>query len=262
MTTIYPATDFLLEKRFYKEVVENIPDGIYPESEQIAYDVQNQIVSHLTFHNQSSICGYKLACTNDAAKRALGVSGPFSGCMLSHSTYSSGKSLVADDFVLRIVEQEFAFLLGEDIPNTDIPYTADTIIPFIGALVPAIEVVDHRYRDFTKVGKGALIADNAIHGASILGPRVSDWQHLDLSQYPTQLFVNDALFSEGSSSNVLGSPLNALAWITNHLQSQGIKLTAGKFITTGVVCDIYPARKGDQIRADFGELGSTSLSFE
>ncbi|NKB60808.1 MAG: hypothetical protein GKR95_01265 [Gammaproteobacteria bacterium] len=169
MTNLSPAADFLLEKRFYKKVVDNIPEAAYPASENEAYDVQKQIVSHLTFHHQSSICGYKLACTNDAAKEALGVSGPFSGCMLSHSTYPSGKSLVADDFVLRVVEQEFAFILGEDIPLSNESYTAQTIKPFIGALIPAIEVVDHRYTDFTKVGKGALIADNAIHGASILG---------------------------------------------------------------------------------------------
>ena len=85
---------------------------------------------------------------------------------------------------------------------------------------------------------------------------------MDLSQHPTRLFVNDTLFTEGSGGNVLGDPVNAVAWIPNHLQSQGVMLTAGKFITTGTVCTIYPANSGDQIKADFGELGSVSLSFE
>ncbi|NKB77518.1 MAG: hypothetical protein GKR96_10870 [Gammaproteobacteria bacterium] len=262
MTNIFPATDFLLEKRFYKEVVDNIPESMYPKSESDAYEVQRQIVSHLLFHNQSSVCGYKLACTNDSAKNALGVDGPFSGCMLSHSTYSNGRSLVAEDFVLRIVEQEFAFMLDQDVPFPGTPYTAETVKPFIGALIPAIEVVDHRYTDFTKVGKAALIADNAIHGVSILGERNNDWKHLDLSTCRTQLFVNDKLAANGSGENVLGNPLNAVSWITNHLQSRGIELKAGNFITTGTTCDVYLASAGDQIKADFGELGSVSTSFE
>lgn len=69
----------------------------------------------------------------------------------------------------------------EFLPVYDDPHTAQTVLPFIGSLIPSIEAVDHRYADFTKVGTNALIADNAIHGVSVLGKPVDNWKMVDLA---------------------------------------------------------------------------------
>ena len=105
--------------------------------------------------------------------------------------------------------------------SKDEPYDAESIRPFIGELVPGVEIVDHRYKDFTKVGGNALIADNAIHGACILGEAVENWQDVDLGRHAVELIINRKSWSKGSGENVLGSPLNVMAWLANHLQSRG-----------------------------------------
>jgi 2-keto-4-pentenoate hydratase len=37
----------------------------------------------------------------------------------------------------------------------------------------------------------------------------------------------------GHGRDVLGHPLDALAWLANHLQSRGLQLQAGDIVTTG-----------------------------
>jgi 2-keto-4-pentenoate hydratase len=57
----------------------------------------------------------------------------------------------------------------------------------------------------------------------------------------------------------LEHPLNALAWLANELPRGGRSLQAGEFVTTGTCTDVYTAQAGDEIRADFGALGSVEI---
>ncbi len=253
---------FLLDRRLDQTLVDNIPENLYPRSVVEAYETQDELVSQLTEKHNSETCGYKLACTNKLAMDLLNVDGPFSGKMMTHSIFSNGVVLDSKDFVRRVVELEFNFVLGEDVAETSVPYTAETIKPYIKSFLPGIEIVDHRYTDFTNVGGNALIADNAIHGACIHGEASGDWQATDLSQHGVQLVVNNEVVSRGSGEAVLGHPLNVMAWLQNHLQSRGRGLKSGEIVTTGTACDVYNAEAGDKIRADFGKLGSVSLEFK
>jgi 2-keto-4-pentenoate hydratase len=65
----------------------------------------------------------------------------------------------------------------------------------------------------------------------------------------------------GNGAAVLDHPLNVIAWLANELPKYGKQLKRGDFITTGVVCDVYPAQEGDRMTADFGEMGRVDLWF-
>ena len=261
MININKCAHFLHKNRLDHRVVENIPESLCPQSVDEAYMVQERLVSLMREQHGSHAVGYKLACTNQRVIDLLGVEGPLSGRMLSHSTHHSNAELIADGFNLRIVELEFAFMLGRDVIVSERPYDAVSIAPFIDSFRPAIEIVDHHFVDFTRVGGNALAADNAIHGASVIGAPISSWRNLDLSQHPVTLTINGAPFAHGTGKNVLGSPLNAMAWLANHLQSRGALLMSGDLVTAGTACEIYNAQKNDRIIADFGELGSVSARF-
>ena len=263
MTTKQKAANYLLQHRSNKQLLDNIPDDFYPESEADAYATQDLVVQNLTAQNNSETCGYKLACTNKSIMKLLNVSGPLSGRLMSHSTYSDEVTLRAADFIRRVVELEFVFVMSDDAPKTDTSYCAETIKPLIESFIPGVEIVDYRYEDFTKVGGNALIADNAIHGASILGkPDTNLWKEQDLTQHPVTLYVNEKINAQGSGKNVLGSPLNVMAWLANHLTNRGQTLKSGDIVTTGTACNVYYANSGDRITADYGILGNVSMSFE
>src|SRR5262249_16188043 len=100
-------------------------------------------------------------------------------------------------------------------------YTAETIAPFVAAVIPSIEIVDHRFHSWQTVGAPSLAADNAIHGAWVEGEPVRNWRHLDLAKHAVTLYVNDREHFVGSGANVLGHPLAVVAWLANELPRHG-----------------------------------------
>ncbi|MCY4275177.1 MAG: hypothetical protein OXE41_07280, partial [Gammaproteobacteria bacterium] len=72
---------------------------------------------------------------------------------------------------------------------------------------------------------------------------------------------SSTLKEAGTGANVLGNPLNAMAWLANCLQLQGKTLQEGELVSTGAFCPIYSALAGDRISADFGVLGRVNLKF-
>jgi 2-keto-4-pentenoate hydratase len=141
-------------------------------------------------------------------------------------------------------------------------YTAETIKDFIAAALPSIEIVDHRYHNWQTVGAPSLLADNAIHGAWVPGEPFAGWRDLDFARHPVALTVNGRQTFPGSGAAVLGNPLTVVAWLANELPRFGRRLRRGDRITTGVTTDIYLARPGDRLAADFGPLGRVELAFD
>jgi 2-keto-4-pentenoate hydratase len=88
----------------------------------------------------------------------------------------------------------------------------------------------------------------------VTGEPKTDWRSWDFATHPVELIVNDDLRFPGSGAAVLGNPLTVVAWLANELPLFGRKLSRGDRITTGVTTDIYLARPGDRLAADFGPL--------
>lgn len=260
MNRITAAADYLMGLRRGRRQVPHLPEEIAPRSLEEGYQVQKAFVGRLLAWHGGKTCGYKIACTSQVAQEVLGVSTPLFGRLLTATSYASGVALPADDFLVRCAEVEFGFLLGDDLPP-DRHYTIDSIRPWVAAVVPALEIVDHRFVDWQKVGAATLAADNAIHGAWISGSPVTDWQHFDLAQQATALIVNGQKCFPGSGAAVLGHPLAALAWLANELPRYGLSLHAGDYVSTGLTTAIYLAQPGDHLRGDFGPLGQVEVRF-
>jgi 2-keto-4-pentenoate hydratase len=82
-----------------------------------------------------------------------------------------------------------------------------------------------------------------------------------LLAHEVQLFADDVLVRAGSGAAVLAGPLSVMAWLATTLPQHGLALKRGDVVTTGVVCDVYPAQAGQTVRADFGVLGAVSIHF-
>jgi 2-keto-4-pentenoate hydratase len=258
MDRVDAACDYLLSLRRSQRRVAALPNGIVPRSMAEGYEVQKRLVEKLLEQHGGRPIGYKIACTSELAQRALGVDGPFFGVLLSYSTQASPAARPASDFLVRCAEAEFAFEMAEDVPPGK-TYTAESIRDSIAAAIPGIEIVDHRYENWQTVGAPSLLADNAIHGAWVAGEPCAAWRDLDFATHPVKLVVNGAQTLPGSGAAVLGNPLNVLAWLANELPKYGRRLGKGDRVTTGVTTDIYLAKAGDSLVADFGPMGSARL---
>ena len=261
MNTIADAADTLAHMRATHKIVEFLEEALRPQELATAYQIQNELVDRLLAQHGGRRIGYKAACTNQLAQTQLNVPGPLFGQMLSFSHFHSPATLPASDFTRRIIEAEFGIQMAADVPPSATPYDATTIRDFIGAVLPGIEIVSHRFVDWSSVGAPSVAADNAIHGAWIQGAPLADWRTLDLASHDVTLTVNGQVFDCGTGANVLGHPFNVVAWLANELPRHGQRLKAGDFITTGVVMNVYNAQAGDALVADFGVLGKVEVVF-
>jgi len=260
MNRITSGADYLFDMRVNKRQVAALPADVVPRSLADGYQVQELLVKNLLERGNGHPIGYKIACTSTLAQKALGVDAPFFGVLMSHSTHRSGVTLPGTDFVVRCVEAEFGFAMSADVPSGT-TYTPETIKPFIGAVIPSIEIVDHRYHDWKTVGAPSLLADNAIHGCWVEGEPNTHWQGIDFAKHPTTLTVNRNQNFPGTGAAVLGNPLNVVAWLANELPKFGRRLSRGDKITTGLTTDVYLANAGDHLAADFGTLGRVEMTF-
>jgi 2-keto-4-pentenoate hydratase len=260
MDRITAACDCLFDMRVKQRQVAALPADVVPRTLDEGYRVQELLVRKLLERGGGKPIGYKIACTSELAQRALGVDAPFFGVLMSHSTHKSGVTLPSKDFVVRCAEAEFGFEMASDVP-AGTTYSAESIKPFIAAVIPSIEIVDHRYFDWKTVGAPSLLADNAIHGTWVVGEPVYDWKSIDFAKHPTALIVNREKTFPGSGAAVLGNPLNVVAWLANELPKFGRRLSRGDKITTGLTTDVYLANPGDHLAADFGPLGHVEMTW-
>ncbi len=253
------VADILYDLRFKVTTIDELPAESRPQSLAVGYEIQDQLVKRLEARYRGSGIGYKIACTNTQAQRLLNTEAPVFGRLSSCFTRSSPARIKAKEFCLLGIEPEFAFEIASDVPSSDPPHDADTIVDYISGVIPAIELVGHRFSDWGKFEAPVLVADNAVHQAWIPGSAAKKWQHVSFAEHPVGLIVNGRVALTGSGANVLGNPLNALAWLANELPAWGRSLEAGDFVTTGTCTDVYMAQMGDKIRADFGDLGNVDL---
>lgn len=237
----------------------SLADSQVPVDLAAAYRVQDDVVAGV-LPDGASILGYKCACTSEIAQAALQIDRPVYGRLLSHTTSQSGASLNAADFTHRVIEAEFGFRLARDVPADSGPHTPESIADFIDAVIPSIEIVDYRFESWT-VGALQVAADNAIHGWWVHGDPVTEWRDIDLQATAVSVTRNGDTVTTGSGTNVLGHPLNVMAWLADELVQFGGHLKAGDLVTTGVTTDVFEAEAGDHIAAEFAGVGAVDVTF-
>jgi 2-keto-4-pentenoate hydratase len=247
------AADVLWKAWTSGERIAELPAGVRPQNAAEGMAIQLQLATHA-----GAGYGWKLAATAAAGQAHIGVDGPLPGLLFERFRHEPGDVLPSGDLHMRVVEAEFAYRMGADVgPGA----SADDVLAAVDGLHLAVEVPDSRFSRFEVVGAAQLMADCACAGRFVLGPDIPGWQELDLSTWGTALWINGAEAATGSGGNVLGDPRTALGWIADDLLHYGLHLRAGDVVTTGTTTAPVPIGPGDEVRAEFGELGEVAFRF-
>ena len=126
----------------------------------------------------------------------------------------------------------------------------------------AIEIVADRYDDYGSLGTPTLIADDFFNAGIVLGGPVEDWRDLDLAALSGRMAVNGEVVGTGVGGDIMGHPLEALAWLANRWSVQGRGLPAGAFVTLGSVVETRWISAGDEVVANIEGLGEVRAVFE
>ncbi len=221
-----------------------------------AYAVQLEGIRLRTDNDPKRIFGWKVGLTSKAMQQMLNVDQPDFGHLLDNMLINEGTDIVSSEMIWPRVEPEVAFLLKSDLKGPSV--TAKDVMAATEALIPALEVIDSRVRDW-KIKLCDTIADNASCGRFVLGRSRTKPDGIDTSLIGMNYFVDGNLTSTATSAAVIGDPAEAVAWLANILAPYGHYLRAGQVIMPGSLVAAVDAKPGGKFRADFDRIGSVSL---
>jgi 2-keto-4-pentenoate hydratase len=232
----------------------------YPEMDIAdAYAVQLEGIRERTEAHGGQIVGWKVGLTSKAMQQMLGVDQPDFGHLLDNMRMDEGTDIDCAEMIWPRVEPEIAFQLKADLKGPGV--TAADVIAATEYLIPALEVIDSRVKDW-KIKLCDTIADNASCGRFVLGRARTAPGALDLSLIGMNYFVDGNMVATATSGAVLGNPAEAVAWLTNTLAPYGHYLHAGQVIMPGSLVAAVDAKPGGTIRADYDHIGSVELKLK
>ena len=127
-------------------------------------------------------------------------------------------------------------------------------------VVPAVEIIDSRYRDF-KFDLKSVVADNTSASRFVVGGRAVDARSVDLRTTGLVLEKNGVPVALGAGAAVLGHPAAAVAMLVNHLGRRGKALPAGSLVLSGGATEAVAVQKGDHVTLRVQGMGSVSVRF-
>jgi 2-keto-4-pentenoate hydratase len=246
-----PAAAALHAIRLQRGQVAPLPADIAPRTEAEGAAVQRAL-AHRT--GAAAPGGFKIGATGRRMQQYLGLSGPAAGFMAIGNIHRSGATVRFADFVRPGVECELAVRLARDLPPA--PCTPEQAAGAVGDLVAGIEIVENRYGELLELGVPTLIADQVFHGACALGePGTHDWHTLDLAALRGRLVVDGHQRDEGVGADLLGHPMNCLAWLAGSSVAAAFGgLKAGQVIMLGSVTPPVWLTAPASVTVDFSPL--------
>lgn len=199
-----------------------------------AYAVQAAFVELKCKALSTTCSGYKIALTTATMQTMVGYGDSISGRLLGAQVQRGPSVLRAQDYGRLALEFEIAFVMADDLPAPSVPWDRRIADHVLQAL-PALEVVDDRKADYSTLSQHilTLIADNAWNAGLVLGEPLAGMDIQRLDKITGVALIDGKEVGRGAGSDVLGHPLDALAWLANHLQARGQGLRKGDIITTG-----------------------------
>ena len=253
------AAEFLYRAHREREVFIRLPAHMSPATIEQAYEMQDAF-NALIAPERGPLAGYKIALTTPVMQRMVGFDAPCAGSVFRQGVHHSPATVNGDDYVRLGAECEVAVRLARDLPASGAPYDRAKVSQAVGALMPAFELVDDRSADYSNLYFLDVVADNTWNAGVVLGPEITDWAALDLGDAQGEMTINGATAGTGHGRDVLGHPLDALAWLANTLASRGMEISAGMIVMTGSIVSTKFLNPGDTAGFTFQGLGEVSLT--
>lgn len=237
--------------------IDQITDS-YPDiTEQDAYAVQMACMK-ARINQGRTVVGKKVALSNKAVQKVLGVYEPVWGHLTSDMFVLEGDPIKVSDVPQVKVEPEIAFVMKNDVAGPGV--TAAQILAATEGVMPAFDMAAPRIKDW-KFRHQDMAADSAFHGKVVLGGKITPVEGLDLRLIGVMLEKNGQLLSTGAGAATLGNPVDVLVWLANKLAQFGQILRAGDVVLPGTLVVAPLASPGDYFRATYDRLGSVSACF-
>lgn len=222
-----------------------------------AYAVQDAILARKLARG-ARLAGLKAGLTSHAKMKQMGVTEPVFGFLVDGFSVPEGGEVKTSELIHPKVEPEIAFVLKRPLkgPGCHI----GNVLAATEFVLPGIEVIDSRYRDF-KFDLKSVVADNTSASRFVVGGRALPPDEVDLRTLGVVMEKNGRIVAIGAGAAVLGHPAAAVAMLANHLGRRGQEIPAGMVVLSGGVTEAVAVEAGDHVSLRIQHLGSVSLRF-
>ena len=252
----------LLRQHAAREPFKGMAGALALPDAKAAYQAQEAYVDLLLQTRKTQLRGYKIALTTPAMREMVGFHDSVAGRLCADQILRSGDAVRASERLRLIVEFEIAFEMARDLPARAAPWSGADILEHVACAYPALEVADDRCADYASLKQSilTLIADNAWNQGLVLGAPVRGLGADFLRDVQGIASIDGQEVGRGTGKDVLGHPLDALAWLANHLHARGLRLQQGDIITTGSLVKSQFPKAGQRIDWSMPGLGEVALN--
>src|SRR5215469_11340233 len=239
-----------------RQPMQILPLELCPADLAEAYSIRSVFQEIEETRGRGAVAGYKIGLTTAVMQRLCGIDEPCYGAIFSREVHHRRAELAAADYCHLGVETEIAFKLGDDLPQGGDP---GTIGAAVESCMAAIELIEDLRYDYRRLDAAAMVAGNVWNAGVVLGTPVTDWQSRDLGRATARLSINGREIGSGRGADVMGNPVNALAWLADKLAADGTPLRRGTIVMTGSMVPIHYPLAGDAVIVEVSGLGSVEL---
>jgi 2-oxo-3-hexenedioate decarboxylase/2-keto-4-pentenoate hydratase len=234
-----------------------LPADIYPASLDEAYSIRRAFQEIEETAGRGAVAGYKIGLTTPVMQKLCGVDEPCYGAIFAREVHHRRAELAAADYCRLGVETEIAFRLGADLRKGG---DLSEVAAAVEGCMAAIELIEDLGYDYKRLDAAAMVAGNVWNAGVVLGTPVTSWRNQDLARATARLSINGQEIGSGHGGDVMGHPLNALAWLADKLAAAGNPLRRGMIVMTGSMVPIqYPA-PGDRVVIEVAGLGTAEVA--
>jgi len=236
--------------------IDILPPELMPSDLDEAYAIRQVFEEIGVKRGRGAVAGFKIGLTTPIMQRLCGVDEPCYGAIFAGEVHHVRAELPVATYCRLGIETEIAVRLGEDLPRGG---DLDRVSAAVESCMAAIELLEDLRHDYKRLSAAAMVAGNVWNAGVVLGPPVADWRRLDLAQVTARLTINGREIGSGRGGDVMGNPLNALAWLADKRAAQGAPLKRGMIVMTGSMVPIQFPNAGDRAVVEVDWLGTTEL---
>ena len=235
------------------KITDDYPDMTISEATDIQWEIRRRKVAR-----GHKIVGMKMGLTSWAKMKQMGVEKPCYGFLADYFSLADGADVPIDELIHPKVEAELAFVTNKDLRGPNV--TVEEVLAATELVVPAIEIIDSRYKDF-KFDLVSVQADNSSSTRFVIGSHAAKPDDFDWSTVGVVMQKNGEIVELGAGAAVLDNPAASVAMLASMLHERNEIVPAGTFVMTGGITAAVLVERGDSIVVRYQDLGAVSLRF-
>lgn len=229
-----------------------------------AYDYQAKLIELLVPRYGERV-GYKAALTSEALQQKFHYNRPVLGTVLRDMMLRD-RAFLDEGYAARpMIEADLMVMVKDTAINEAV--SDEELLSGLEGIHPLIELPDMVFVPGTDIQPLWLTAINAGACKAVVGnPIILNGDESSMRKlgdiHASIMDKQGQVLASGSSTNLLGHPINVVRWIRDEVASRGGALRKGDVLWLGSLTGLLPAVAGESYQVLYTGLGENPLSIQ